>query len=696
MFLTLALLCVAGSVSAQEQVHATFASPSNTNTTWTADASGETLGTFTWSTTWYNQLRNIGLPNGDISKYKKLVVDCKMVEGTQFRVLFYKGDSNKTLYAKDGVNEFIIKDELEKLGSDYNEFILQCSEICLSGDNGAAPGKAIINDVYLETYPEGEGGEIPDIEYEEDPGKPEGEFIDFTTVFPSLQPRIGLGEDEHPIVLGNGGVVVGARSKDVIADLSAYSKLTMVTSPNLKVVLYMNHEVDAQQNAGDYAEGDAGKYVFMDVQADENGLIEVDLTQFAKQDLNCICLPWDNSNKGTVWYLLLTENEDPLAFAKNELSKAIAQGKAVKAFGKTEDSFSALTSAISAGEGALESATSAEALENAKQAIENAISGLTIADGYIALTKEMFKKWTAADATAEESGTPGFESHLGEGVNAGATLYGDGSVFWHSFADLSDYGMIYFVGNPGVQVRCLFNRAEDPENKGALVEKVITVNEEGVAEFDLTTLTEGYAHLNSVKIPYNGSTGNIITDILLTELTTVPVTVGAAGYATFSSKKAVDFTDSNIKAYTATVSGKDITFIRIYQVPANTGVLLWAEGGADENVTIIESADAVENNLVVATSAMDAEALAGKYILGVVDEVAGFYKAGPSASLAAGKAYLEAPEGARIILPGNEATGINAVEAAENAEAIYNLQGLRVVKAAKGINIKGGKKFIVR
>ena len=465
-----------------EKVYATFEAPTNTNTTW----NGETK-TFTWSTTYYNQLRNIGLPSGDLTKYKKLVVDCTIKSGDQFRILFYKGGGNKTLYASNGVNEFILADTLKALyPDDYNEYLLACDEICLSGNNNAAPGEAVINSVYLETYPENESVEIPDIVYEEDPGKPAGDFVDFTEAFPSLQPRIGLGADEHPIVLGNGEVIVGQRAQNVIADLSAYSKLTIVTSPNMKLVLYMNHEVAAQQNAGDYAEADAGKYVFMDVQADENGLIEVDLTQFAKQDLNCICLPWDNNNKGTVWY------------------------------------------------------------------------------------------------------------------------------------------------------------------------------------------------------------------ILLTKATSVPVTVGSTGYATFSSKMAVDFTSSSIKAYTATVSGSDITFTRIYQVPANTGVLLWAEGGADENVTIIESADAVENNLVVATSAMDAEALAGKYILGVVDEVAGFYKAGPSASLAAGKAYLEAPEGARISLPGNEATGINAVEAAENAEAIYNLQGQRVVKAAKGINIKGGKKFIVR
>ncbi len=491
--MTLALLCVAGSVSAQTQVHATFNSPSNTNTTWTTDASGETKGTFTWSATYYNQLRNIGLPSGDISKYKKLVVDCKMVKGETFRVLIYKGGSNKTLWVVDGVNEFILKDELEKLGSDYNEYLLGCSEICLSGDGGGRPdavaqGEVIINDMYLETYPEGEEEEIPDVEYEEDPGKPDGDFVDFTEKFPSLQPKIGLGADEHPIVLGNGDLVVGARSKDIIADLSAYSKLTMVTSPNLKLVLYMNHEVDAQQNAGDYAEGDAGKYVFLEVQAGENGLIEVDLTQYAKQDLNCICLPWDNSNKGTVWYLLLTK------------------------------------------------------------------------------------------------------------------------------------------------------------------------------------------------------------------VTSVPVTVGSTGYATFSSKMAVDFTSSSIKAYTATVSGSDITFTRIYQVPANTGVLLWAEGDVEENVPVAEGGDlaAIQNNLVANATAMNGTALSGKYILAESNGEVSFFPAGSSATLAAGKAYLEVPAGARIILPGSEATGINAVEAAQAEAPVYNLQGQRVMKAAKGVNIKGGKKFIVR
>ena len=287
-----------------EKVYATFEGTFATDqATW--DAATKTM---TWKASWSNQIKNIGLPKGDLSKYKKLVVDIDIKSGDQIRILFYKGGANKTLYASNGVNEFILADTLKALyPDDYNEFLLACEEICLSGNNKVGSGEAVVNSVYLETYPENESVEIPDIVYEEDPGKPAGDFIDFTEAFPELQPQIGLGNDGHPIVLGNGAVVVGQRSKNIVADLSAYSKITFVTSPKLKLVLYMNHEIDAKQNPGDYTAEDEGKYVFMDLQADENGLIEVDLTQLAKHDLNCIAFPWDNNNKGTVWYILLTK-----------------------------------------------------------------------------------------------------------------------------------------------------------------------------------------------------------------------------------------------------------------------------------------------------------------------------------------------------------------------------------------------------
>jgi hypothetical protein len=280
-----------------EKVYATFENPTNTNTTWDAATK-----TFTWSTTYYNQLRNIGLPNGDISKYKKLVVDCDIKTGNQFRILFYKGGSNLTLFAKTGINEFIIKDELEKVApNDYNEYILACDEICLSGDNGAAPGEAVINSVYLETYPENEFVDIPDIVEEEDPGRPTGDFIDLTADMFSgavinLQKKIGNGE-----------IVYGQKNKDSFVDLSDYSELTIIATPGLKLVLNLNHEVDIKENLTDYAEDDAGKYVWIDAVVGEDGKYTLDLSQYNPVNLNNIRMPWDNNNKGTVWYLLLTK-----------------------------------------------------------------------------------------------------------------------------------------------------------------------------------------------------------------------------------------------------------------------------------------------------------------------------------------------------------------------------------------------------
>lgn len=192
----------------------------------------------------------------------------------------------------------------------------------------------------------------------------------------------------------------------------------------------------------------------------------------------------------------------------------------------------------------------------------------------------------------------------------------------------------------------------------------------------------------------------VFTPVTVTPLaSTLTVTVGTDGYATFCSDKALDFTEAaSIKAYTATLSGTDITFTRIYNVPANTGVLLWAEGGASEEIAVVDGGGVtgIQNVLKGTMEDMAAGSLTGKYILAKNGENIGFYKAGASATLAAGKAYIEAPAAARIILPGGETTGINGVEAAEADAAVYNLQGQRIQKAQKGLNIKNGRKYIVR
>lgn len=183
------------------------------------------------------------------------------------------------------------------------------------------------------------------------------------------------------------------------------------------------------------------------------------------------------------------------------------------------------------------------------------------------------------------------------------------------------------------------------------------------------------------------------------EPSTVAVTVGSDGYATFSCDKALDFTDSGIKAYVAVLDGMNITFSEVQQVPANIGVLLYAEGGATKDINIVNGGalGAMQNNLVASTADMEGADLEGCYILSKENDQIGFYKASSKATLAAGKAYFPAAvDGARIILPGQEATSIRSIETAEKDTEIYNLQGQRVKKAAKGLNIINGRKVIIR
>lgn len=235
--------------------------------------------------------------------------------------------------------------------------------------------------------------------------------------------------------------------------------------------------------------------------------------------------------------------------------------------------------------------------------------------------------------------------------------------------------------------------------------------DDNISVFDITFAFSDFpadgAKVNAVGYIYDGALMGgeglyfqpVSFEVVPEEPATLTVTVGTDGYATFCSDQALDFTEAtSIKAYTATLSGTDITFTRIYNVPANTGVLLWAAGGASEEIPVVDGGGVtgIQNVLKGTMEAIPAGSLTGKYILAKNGENIGFYKAGATATLAAGKAYIEASAAARIILPGGETTGINGVEAAEADAAVYNLQGQRIQKAQKGLNIKNGRKYIVR
>ena len=176
-------------------------------------------------------------------------------------------------------------------------------------------------------------------------------------------------------------------------------------------------------------------------------------------------------------------------------------------------------------------------------------------------------------------------------------------------------------------------------------------------------------------------------------------------WASYSSTKALDFSNSGLTAYIATTrNGSSVHYEPVTYVPANTGIILNGTQGTHVAVTI-PSADAVGTNLLVSTANAAHEVTAGEegniYAFGMMGGKVGFVQAEAGYTVAQGKSYLDlSTVGAKGIdfigLPGSETDGIDTIH---NAQFImhndaYNLAGQKVSKDYKGIVIVNGKKYL--
>ena len=195
------------------------------------------------------------------------------------------------------------------------------------------------------------------------------------------------------------------------------------------------------------------------------------------------------------------------------------------------------------------------------------------------------------------------------------------------------------------------------------------------------------------------------------EVTELPVTITAAGYATLFAPVALTV-PSEVKAYTVTINGEWATLNEITSgiIPANTGVVIAGANG--------EAATAGTYNFAITTTEATAtSALRGSvattyyteagtyYALAQVDEVVGFYKDAFNNSRFQNnshKAYLYvASEGAEAASYsfrfGEGTTGISEVKGeSENVKVIYDLTGRRVENPSNGIYIINGVKTLVK
>ena len=193
---------------------------------------------------------------------------------------------------------------------------------------------------------------------------------------------------------------------------------------------------------------------------------------------------------------------------------------------------------------------------------------------------------------------------------------------------------------------------------------------------------------------------------------TVPVTMGAEGFATFASTEALDLSTlpTVLTAYRAVVDGKTVTFKPIRQaVPANTGLLLKGANNGDYDISIVDSGAEVEggNAFLVNTSGTTFSGDNNYYYFGLKKDTFTFGTFDPSdVAIPANKAYLKIaksafPAGARELSlvfeeesTGMDASLVNSEKRILNSES-YDLQGRRVVKPVKGLYIVNGKKVMV-
>lgn len=205
---------------------------------------------------------------------------------------------------------------------------------------------------------------------------------------------------------------------------------------------------------------------------------------------------------------------------------------------------------------------------------------------------------------------------------------------------------------------------------------------------------------------YDGKENNYVA--YFTIPSTQSVTVTNASYATYVSSYPLDYTNTDIKAYTAKVNTSTGTVVlsQINKVAAGVPVVLYKEGGKTENIPVCFTATDTpdESNLLVGKDAEVATSDGNgnfNYILNNVSGI-GFYKAN-NQIVASNRAYLQtnfnvAAQGARMTMVfADEATGITSNGSKVMSKNRYfDLHGRYVTKTSKGLYILNGKTIVIK
>lgn len=179
----------------------------------------------------------------------------------------------------------------------------------------------------------------------------------------------------------------------------------------------------------------------------------------------------------------------------------------------------------------------------------------------------------------------------------------------------------------------------------------------------------------------------------------LPLSVGAAGYATLIAPVALEI-PAGVEVYTAAFEDGRAKLTSISDViPANVGVVVKAaQGTYNFNITTTENVATSALSGVPNTENVASESAA--FILANGKHGVGFYKLSSANRTIHGfRAFYTAPAEAQAVsafLLENNVTGIEEIETSADKAPIYDLSGRRVAKAEKGVYIQNGRKIFVK
>ena len=207
---------------------------------------------------------------------------------------------------------------------------------------------------------------------------------------------------------------------------------------------------------------------------------------------------------------------------------------------------------------------------------------------------------------------------------------------------------------------------------------------------------EGYAQ----SVSFTPAGTHRIASAVITLVEVKDIIISAAGWATFSSTKEVEI-PAGVTAYYA--QKKDASTVTLKEIeggyiPANTGVVV--SGAANTYAANVTTTGALaETNLLKPWTTAGTPTEETYYTLAVDGSNNPVFKKSSGGTLAAGKAYLVMPDGARELTVdfGGETTGVSEMRNEEGEmRNVYNLNGQRVAQPTRGLYIVNGKKIVVK